>query len=153
MSAAGTAEPPRRWRPVRSRRAIAAASVVLFAALVFLGFAVPTGRGAATWVDRFSLLVFWLLVMLVLYALAAPRIDVEPSGLLVVNMVRRRRLDWAQVVGVRFGSGDPWVVLDLSDGTTLAAMGIQRADGARGERAAHELAAVIRAHQPRGETG
>jgi hypothetical protein len=137
---------------VRSRRVIAVAAVLFLAAMVFLGFAVPPGRGVGTVVDRVSLLVFWLAVMAVLYVLAAPRVRADADGILVVNMVRRRRLDWAEIVGLRFGTGDPWVQLDLSDGTTLAVMGIQRADGARAEQAAHELAAVVRAHQPRGDT-
>jgi hypothetical protein len=138
---------------VRSRRVILAASVVFLAAMVFLGFAVPPGRGTATTVDRLSLLVFWVLVMLVLGTLAAPRVRADDDGLLVVNMVRRRRLDWAQIVGLRFGTGDPWVQLDLSDGTTLAVMGIQRSDGPHAQRAAHELAAVVRSRQPTGDTG
>ena len=136
------------FRPVRSRRVIWAVAVVLLVTMVALGFAVPRGRGTATVVDQLSLLVFWLVAVAVLVALARPRVVVEDSGLLVVNLVRRRPLDWAQVVGVRFGSGDPWVVLDLSDGTTLAVMGIQRSDGPGAERAARQLAALIRAHQP-----
>jgi hypothetical protein len=127
--------------------------VLFLGAMVFLGFAVPPGRGTATTVDRLSLLVFWGLVMLVLAALAAPRVRADDDGLLVVNMVRRRRLDWAQIVGLRFGTGDPWVQLDLSDGTTLAVMGIQRSDGSRAQRAALELAAVVRSRQPTGDAG
>jgi hypothetical protein len=127
---------------------IAVAAVLFLAAMVFLGFAVPPGRGVATTVDRLSLLVFWILVTVVLHALASVRVVADEAGLYVVNLVRRRRLEWAQIVGLRFGSGDPWVQLDLSDGTTLAVMGIQRADGAGGDRAAHELAAVVRSHQP-----
>jgi len=143
---------PRRWRPVRSRRVIAVAAALFLAAMVFLGFAVDPERGVGAVVDRASLLVFWLAVMAVLFVLAAPRVQADDDGVLVVNMVRRRRLDWAEIVGLRFGTGDPWVQLDLSDGTTLAVMGIQRADGVRAERAAQELAAVVRAHQPKGDT-
>jgi hypothetical protein len=131
---------------------IAVAAVVFLAAMVFLGFGVAPERGVGTVVDRLSLLVFWVAVMAVLYMLAAPRVQVVDDGVLVVNMVRRRRLEWAQIVGLRFGSGDPWVQLDLSDGTTLAVMGIQRADGVRAQRAAEELAAVVRSHQPRGDS-
>lgn len=143
---------PQRWRPVRSRRVIAVAAALFLGAMVFLGFAVDPERGVGAVVDRVSLLVFWLAVMAVLFVLAAPRVQADDEGVLVVNMVRRRRLDWAQIVGLRFGTGDPWVQLDLSDGTTLAVMGIQRADGARAERAAHELAAIVRAHQPKGDS-
>ncbi|MGO4751310.1 PH domain-containing protein, partial [Streptomyces sp. 2MCAF27] len=42
-----------------------------------------------------------------------------------VNLTTKRRLAWAEVLRVNLRSGDPWVYLDLSDGTSLAAMGIQ----------------------------
>jgi hypothetical protein len=39
---------------------------------------------------------------------------------------------------------DPWVVLDLSDGGTLAVMAVQRADGERGMAEARRLQALVR---------
>ena len=60
-------------------------------------------------------------------------------------MLRRRRVDWAEIVAVRLGPDDPWVYLDLADGTALAAMGIQSADGDRARAAATELAALVAA--------
>jgi hypothetical protein len=68
------------------------------------------------------------------------------QGLLVVNWARSRRLDWAEVVAVRLAPGDPWVYLDVSDGTNLPVMGIQTADGSRGRSMALELAATVAAH-------
>ncbi len=62
------------------------------------------------------------------------------------NVIYTRRLAWPQIVSVRFGSGDAWVRLDLADGSTLAVMGIQRADGARGEAESRRLAALVQAH-------
>lgn len=35
------------------------------------------------------------------------------------------RLEWAQILRVNLRPGDPWVFLDLSDGTSLPALGIQ----------------------------
>lgn len=139
---------PHRWRPFRSRVALAAVAVGLLVAMVALGFAVIPGRGVMTTVDRVSLLLFWLVAMAVFAVLARPHVDADDAGLLVVNLLRRRRLEWAEVLGLRFSRHDAWVVLDLSDGSTLAVMGIQRSDGARGEHAARELAAAVRAHQP-----
>ena len=42
--------------------------------------------------------------------------------------------------------GSPWVVLDLSDGTTIPAMGIQGSDGARAARHVRELRALVEAN-------
>ncbi len=70
----------------------------------------------------------------------------DESGLTVRNLVLSRRLDWAEIVSVRFGDGRPWVQLDLADGDTLAVMGIQRADGARADAEARRLATLVELH-------
>jgi hypothetical protein len=81
---------------------------------------------------------------------ASVAVRVDPDGLTVRNLVLSRRLDWAQVVSVRFGQGRPWVQLDLADGDTLAAMGVQRADGALAEREARRLATLLARHTTTG---
>ena len=62
------------------------------------------------------------------------------------NLIRTTRLEWAQIVAVRLGGGNPWVSLDLDDGETLAVMGIQRADGERGQAEAKRLATLVALH-------
>jgi hypothetical protein len=87
----------------------------------------------------FAALVAWLLWRLGgLYA--QPDVD----GLLVRNVVRSRRVTWPEIVEVRLTMNDPWVVLDLSDGGTLAVMAVQRADGERGMAEARRLQALVR---------
>ena len=49
----------------------------------------------------------------------------------MVNGYRSRRFEWNEVVAVTLRPGSPWAVLDLADGTTVPAMGIQGSDGAR----------------------
>ncbi|GAA4833194.1 PH domain-containing protein [Luteimicrobium xylanilyticum] len=102
----------------------------------------PTFRtGERISVVVIGLLGGWLIELLVNTS-AVP----SPQGLVVSNIVRRRRLDWAEVVAVHFGPNDPWVALDLADGKTLAVMAIQRADGARGTRAANRLVHLVELH-------
>ena len=48
--------------------------------------------------------------------------------------------------GRRLAPGDPWLQLDLADGTTMAAMGIQGTDGGYGQAQARALAAAVVAH-------
>ncbi|WP_307802440.1 PH domain-containing protein [Cellulomonas fengjieae] len=71
---------------------------------------------------------------------------VRDDGLTVRNLLFTRRLEWAEIVSVRFGSGRPWVQLDLSDGDTLAVMGIQRADGEFADAEARRLATLVAMH-------
>ncbi|MDM7831184.1 PH domain-containing protein [Cellulomonas sp. MW9] len=70
----------------------------------------------------------------------------SPDGLVVRNLMITTRLEWAEVVSVRFGSGRPWVQLDLADGDTLAVMGVQRADGERASAEAQRLATLVAVH-------
>ncbi|GAA2723602.1 PH domain-containing protein [Cellulomonas aerilata] len=77
---------------------------------------------------------------------ASVRADVDEQGIVVRNLMLTRRLAWAQVVSVRFGSGRPWVQLDLADGDVLAVMGVQQADGAHARAEAGRLAALVAIH-------
>ena len=47
------------------------------------------------------------------------------------------------MVAAHLGRGAPWATLDLDDGTTVAAMGIQGSDGDRALQALRELRAVL----------
>ncbi|ROR74398.1 PH domain-containing protein [Bogoriella caseilytica] len=73
------------------------------------------------------------------------------SGLAVRNLIHSRTLDWAEILGVNFGSGDPWVRLDLIDGETLAVMAIQSADGEHGKREASRLATLVKLYETNDE--
>jgi hypothetical protein len=65
------------------------------------------------------------------YALARSRIVARDDEVVVVNGYKTRRLEWNQVVAVSLTPGSPWAVLDLADGTSVPAMGIQGSDGSR----------------------
>ena len=82
-----------------------------------------------------------------LNALMRSRVVATPEALVVVNGYKRRVLAWEQVVGVHLPPGAPWVTLDLADGTTCSAMGIQGSDGGRSAAAARQLRALV--NQPR----
>ena len=77
---------------------------------------------------------------------ATVRADVDERGIVVRNLVFTRRLEWPQIVSVRFGGGRPWVQLDLSDGDVLAVMGVQQSDGPHAAEEAGRLAALVAIH-------
>ena len=62
------------------------------------------------------------------YALARSRVVARQDGLTVVNGPRPAA-EWNEVVAVSLRPGSPWAVLDLGDGTTVPALGIQASDG------------------------
>ncbi|PWJ51181.1 PH domain-containing protein [Quadrisphaera granulorum] len=130
------------FRPVRGRlvaRVLGVVAVVLFTVLAL--FVV----GQTLW-DRVAFVVTGLLVMAFCEMQARVVAIPDERGLYVRNLVNRRRLEWAEVVGVSFGGGRPWVQLDLADGDTLAVMGVQRSDGERGRVEADRLATLVALH-------
>lgn len=133
---------PQTFRPRWGRWVVWPALVGVVGALVFGGVAVP----GFTPVERGYLLAFAGLAGWLLWRLARLRIECDEAGLTVVNIVRRRRLEWAEVLGVRLDRGDPWLVLDLSDGTALPAMGVQGSDGAYAQEQARRLARLVVDH-------
>lgn len=138
---------PHTWRPLGPRVAavVLGAMLVIVCAFTWWGFDEET-RAKFTVLQRGTLVFIGLLVFGSMYALVRSRVVAEPDRLVVVNGYRRRELDWAQVVAARLPPGAPWVTLDLSDGTSIPAMGIQGSDGARAQRAVRQLRALVDAH-------
>ena len=93
--------------------------------------------------DRWGIVVVAALAAAILARHALVKAVPDAAGLAVSNLIRSRRVAWAQVVAVRFGAGRPWVSLDLSDGSTLAVMAIQASDGGYALKEAGRLAALV----------
>lgn len=135
---------PHTWRPfgVRIAGTLLGAALLLCFGLAWFGFDQET-RDKFTLFQLSTLAFLGLLAFSVWYALVRCRVIAEPERLVVVNGYRRRELEWPQVVGVHLPPGAPWVTLDLADGTTVSAMGIQGSDGGRARQAVRELRAVV----------
>ncbi len=99
--------------------------------------------------DRYGAVLIAAVLAWLCYRQARVRAVPADAGLPVRNFIRVRRVEWAQLVAVRFGPNHPWAQLDLSDGTTLAVMAVQTADGEYGRKEAGRLAALVRLNEPR----
>ncbi|WP_327669646.1 MULTISPECIES: PH domain-containing protein [unclassified Streptomyces] len=112
---------PVTFRPGRTRAVLhtlgAASFVVITIVALLLGGLSPGEKVSFV----FTGALFWG----VLWLLARPKVVADTEGVTVVNVARSRRLSWAEIVRVNLRPGDPWVFLDLTDGTSMAAMGIQ----------------------------
>ena len=119
------------------------AAIVLLA-LVGAAFVLPSD-GASGWGvgSRLALVALALAGAYFLHRLADVRLVADDTGVSVVNIVHSRRLEWAEVVGVRLLRDDPWMMLDLSDGQPLAVMGVQKADGAYAQEQAGRFARMV----------
>ena len=135
---------PHTWRPygVRLAGTVLGAGLLVVCVFTWIGFDAET-RARFTLFQRLTLLFIGLLIFTVWYALVRSRVVAREDRLVVVNGYRRRDLEWPQVVSVNLPPGAPWVSLDLADGTTVPAMGIQGSDGSRARQAVRELRAVV----------
>lgn len=131
------------FRPHRARRVAYVIAVVWMLVLAGLAFFLPVPLTA---LDRAGFLLVGVLVAWFMHREASVLAIPSERGLRVRNLFLSRQLDWAEIVAVRFGGGQPWAALDLSDGDTLAVMAIQRADGARGVAESRRLATLVEAH-------
>ncbi|MFB7713045.1 PH domain-containing protein [Streptomyces sp. NPDC056105] len=114
---------PVTFRPARTRAVLFGLGGAMFVTLT----AIALLLGGITPGDRLSLIFTGALLVGGLVLLARPKVVADDEGVTVVNIARSRRLAWAEIVQVTLRPGDPWVFLNLSDGTSLAAMGIQPA--------------------------
>src|SRR5699024_6971768 len=106
---------------------------------LFVGLESYTGWDAAMLIALGALITAFLAMLGLVKAVPGEH------GLFVRNILSRHRLEWAQIIAVRLveQSGDPWVTLDLSDGTTIAVMAIQRSDGKHGRTAGWRRASMV----------
>jgi Bacterial PH domain len=135
------------WRPYWARIIPYVLAVVVVAGMVVLAVAMPSDWALG---DRIGLVVIGLMVAGVLHMLARSRVTADDRGLIVVNGLHTHEYEWAEVLGVSMSEGAPWPTLDLADGSTRPAMGIQASDGDRARRAVAELVSLVR---ERGEAG
>lgn len=141
-------ELPRTFRPLGPRIVgiVVVASLFAFSVFIwFVGFTAHT-RAEFTPLQLATLFGIGALIAGLVYALVRSRITATPAGLVVVNGYRKRTFAWAQVVAVRLPAGAPWVTLDLVDGSTCSAMGIQGSDGGRARAQVRQLRALLEEH-------
>ncbi|QIK66586.1 PH domain-containing protein [Nocardioides sp. HDW12B] len=138
---------PVTFRPRGVRVAALVFGGLLLATVVVLWLSFPDDvRASFTTFQRLTVLVLGLMVLVIEHGLSRCRIDATAGGLHVVNGYRTHDYTWPEVVAVTLRPGNPWTVLDLSDGTSQAAMGIQGSDGARAKAQVRRLRALIEAH-------
>jgi hypothetical protein len=135
---------PQTFRPVGVRIAIYVMGFLLVTVAVVMWFAFPPEiRAQFTVFQVLTIVALGLMFYAGGYALSRSRLVAREDGLTVVNGYRTRRLEWNQVLAVTLRAGAPWAELDLSDGTTVAAMGIQGSDGTRAERQVQQLRELV----------
>ncbi|MFD3500894.1 PH domain-containing protein [Streptomyces sp. NPDC058678] len=112
---------PITFRPGRTRAVLLTAGLAIFVVITTVAILLEQLSSG----ERLSFVFTGALLFGVLLLLARPKVVADESGVTVVNIASKRRLDWAEIIQVNLRPGDPWVFLNLSDGTSLPALGIQ----------------------------
>ncbi|WP_019877013.1 PH domain-containing protein [Sporichthya polymorpha] len=135
---------PHTWRPRKARIWCYAIATFMLVVLGIVAVILPDD-GARAWnlPSRIGVFAVGVGLAAFLHRHANVRVLATDAGLEVVNLFRRHQLAWGEVLSVRLRRGDPWVYLDLSNGETIAAMGIQNSDGAAAPAAARALAELV----------
>ncbi|MFI6422393.1 PH domain-containing protein [Streptomyces sp. NPDC050842] len=112
---------PVTFRPGRTRAVLLTVGTVMFVVITAVALMLERlGPG-----ERVSFVFTAALLFGVLIMLSRPKVVADDEGVTVVNITRTRRLAWAEILKVNLRPGDPWVFLDLSDGTSMPVLGIQ----------------------------
>ncbi|WP_393085667.1 PH domain-containing protein [Streptomyces sp. LN704] len=114
-------ELPVTFRPSRTRAVLLTAGVAIFVVITTVAMLLEQLSPG----ERVSFVFTAALLLGVLLLLSRPKVVADESGVTVVNIASSRHLAWAEILQVNLRPGDPWVFLNLSDGTSLPALGIQ----------------------------
>ncbi|MEU2677838.1 PH domain-containing protein [Streptomyces sp. LamerLS-316] len=112
---------PATFRPTLTRVVLLAVGAAMFVVITTVALVLENLSAG----ERTSFVFVALLFFAVLALLSRPHVTADETGVTVVNITRTRRLAWAEILRVNLRAGDPWVFLDLSDGTSMPALGIQ----------------------------
>lgn len=123
MSAPRTEPPtlPVTFRPTLTRVVLLSTGLAMFLVITVIALMLERLNPG----ERITFVFVAALFFGVLALLSRPRVTADDTGVTVVNLTLTRRLAWEEILRVNLRSGDPWVFLDLSDGTSLPALGIQ----------------------------
>lgn len=138
---------PHTWRPRLARVVGFCLAAMAFIGGIALALLLPDTSGADYHAaDRVGVAVIGTLIAGALLVLIRPALRADADGLEVVNFLSRRRLAWAEVVGIDLAATQSWAAFDLSDGTSLPVVALQTADGKRFRRAIEELQDLLAQH-------
>ncbi|MEU4356674.1 PH domain-containing protein [Streptomyces virginiae] len=112
---------PVTFRPTRTRAVLLGVGLAMFATITAIAVMLENLSPG----ERISFVFTAVLLSSVLVLLSRPKVAADEDGVTVVNLTNTRRLAWAEILRVNLRPGDPWVFLDLSDGTSLPVLGIQ----------------------------
>jgi len=135
---------PHTWRPLGVRLAFGFFGGLLVVVCVAAWYAVgPEVRARVNIYQQLTMLLLAAMTGVLAWGLMRCKVTATAAGLEIVNGYRRHAYEWAQVLAVHLPAGAPFLILDLADGTSRQALGIQSADGDRARIAVRQLRMLL----------
>jgi hypothetical protein len=135
---------PHTWRPLGVRLASAFFGSLLLIVCVAGWVAVgPEVRGRVTPYQQLTVVLIGAAFGAVLWGLIRCRVTASRQGVVLVNGYRRHHYEWPEMLAVYMPRGAPFATLDLADGTSIQALGIQSSDGDRAKIAVLQLRLLL----------
>jgi len=128
------------FRPVRGRVVAIVIGIAILVGALALAIVLPEQYKI---MDRLTCAGIGVAVAAFMSRYATIHARPGADGLYVRNLGAGERVPWEDITAVRFSQGMPWVRIDLEDGTDMAVMAIQRADGPRSVEEAQRLADLV----------
>lgn len=128
------------FRPVRGRVVPIVIGIAILVGAIALAVVLPEQYGP---MDRITCAGIGVAVAAFMSRYATIHASPTAEGLQVRNLGPGELVPWEEITAVRFSQGMPWVRVDLADGTDMAVMAIQRADGPRSLDEAQRLADLV----------
>ncbi|MFC6084969.1 PH domain-containing protein [Sphaerisporangium aureirubrum] len=128
------------WRPRRARVLAYGFASIMVAGAIILAVLLPPPFGLP---DKIGVALFGCLIAYILHLLGRLRVEADTKGVTVVNAIRTHRYEWPEVLDVTLPEGEPWPRIDLADGSSVGAMGIQGTEKSRSRQAVTELRTLI----------
>lgn len=137
------------WRPLGVRLAalVFGGGLLVVCAMAWVGFSDEI-RESFSIPQKLTLFLMGATAWGALQAMSRSKVLADEHSVVVINGFRKRVFSRHQVIAVNLGRSAPWATLDLADGTSVAAMGIQGSDGDRARAAVRELRQVLDAADP-----
>jgi hypothetical protein len=135
---------PHTFRPFGVRIAVFVFGALLLAVALAIWIAFPPEvRAKFTVFQIITIIALGLGFGALGWGLARSRVEARESGMRVVNGYRVHDYEWSEVLAITLRPGAPWAVVDLSNGTTVSAVGIQGSDGTRARTQVRQLRALV----------
>ncbi|CQD22565.1 hypothetical protein BN000_05650 [Mycobacterium europaeum] len=137
-------------RPHRTPIFVYVTAVVIVVVHIAIGFLLKVGSTGVVFhtSDQVAMALLGVVLAGVILLFARPRLRVGAAGISVRNLLGDRLIEWPDVAGVSFPTGNRWARIDLPDDEYIPVMAIQAVDKDRAVNAMDTVRSLLARYRP-----